>query len=106
MFRICQNIANEYASSIYSPVSAVYRDNCHMRQFFKKPYYAIINLLSSCPLLTWGEWAIAMHGRYESHILFILFTYICYVHIKIFVYFSTIYFIFYILYMDIVCDLK
>jgi hypothetical protein len=24
---------------------------------------------------TWGEWAIAMHGRYESPILFILFTY-------------------------------
>jgi hypothetical protein len=24
---------------------------------------------------TWGEWAIGMHGRYESSILFILFTY-------------------------------
>ena len=48
-----------------------------------------------------GEWAIAMHGRYESHVLFILFTYICYVHTMIFVYFSNIYFILDILYIDI-----
>ena len=30
--------------------------------------------------LTWVEWAIAMHGRYESPVLLILFTHICYVH--------------------------
>ena len=30
---------------------------------------------------TWGEWAIAMHGRYESHVLFISFTDIYYVDI-------------------------
>ena len=26
-------------------------------------------------VITWGEWAIAMHSRYESPILFILCTY-------------------------------
>src|ERR1700733_1891373 len=53
------------------------------------------------PKITWGEWAIAMHGRYESPILFISFTYICYVHTMIFLYFSTIYFILDIPYMEI-----
>jgi hypothetical protein len=38
--------------------------------------------------VTWGEWAIAMHGRYESPVLLILFTHICYVHSMIFLYFS------------------
>jgi hypothetical protein len=37
---------------------------------------------------TWGEWAIAMHGRYESPVLLILFTHICYVHSMIFFHFS------------------
>src|SRR6202034_470924 len=42
---------------------------------------------------TWGEWGIAMHGRYESYILFILFTHICYIHSMTIFVFSTIYFI-------------
>ena len=41
---------------------------------------------------TWGEWAIATHGRYESYILLILFTHICYIHSMTFFVFSTIYF--------------
>jgi hypothetical protein len=36
---------------------------------------------------TWWEWAIAMHGRYESHILFMSFTYVYYIPIMIFLYF-------------------
>jgi hypothetical protein len=53
------------------------------------------------PLITWGEWAIAMHGRYESHILFISITCVYYIHTMILLYFSTIYFILDILYMNI-----
>src|ERR1700683_816532 len=46
----------------------------------------------SCCVFTWGEWAIATHGRYESYILLILFTHICYIHSMTFFVFSTIYF--------------
>ena len=48
-----------------------------------------------------GEWAIAMHGRYKSHILFISITCVYYIHTMILLYFSTIYFILNILYMNI-----
>jgi hypothetical protein len=48
-----------------------------------------------------GEWAIAMHGRYKSHILFISITCVYYIHTMILLYFSTIYFILDILYMNI-----
>ena len=50
---------------------------------------------------TWGEWAIAMHGRYESHILFISKN-VYYIDTIILLYFSTIYCILDILYMKIV----
>ena len=42
-----------------------------------------------------------MHGRYESHILFISITCVYYIHTMILLYFSTIYFILDILYMNI-----
>ena len=56
--------------------------------------YAIANprefysfFMSFSIYLTWWEWAIAMHGRYESHILFMSFTYVYYIPIMIFLYF-------------------
>jgi hypothetical protein len=33
----------------------------------------------SLALCTWGQWAIAMHGRYESHLLFISITCVYYI---------------------------
>ena len=42
-----------------------------------------------------------MHGKYESHILFISITCVYYIHTMILLYFSTIYFILDILYMNI-----
>src|SRR5258708_27154466 len=39
--------------------------------------FFIVNAINlDCFRCTWGEWAIAMHGRYESPILFISFAYI------------------------------
>ena len=55
-------------------------------------YLEFVGKLFCSILCTWEEWAIAMHGRYESYILLILFTHICYIHSMTFFVFSTIYF--------------
>jgi hypothetical protein len=49
-----------------------------------------VNAVSAVPIIhpkNLGEWAIAMDGRYESHILFILFTHICHIHFMTFLFY-------------------
>jgi hypothetical protein len=47
---------------------------------FTDMYMHSVSFFSTNSTVTWGEWAIAMHGRYESHILFISFTYISFMY--------------------------
>jgi hypothetical protein len=67
--------------------------NSHIHTIRTPSNSSSVSSLQDVSLSTWGEWAIAMHGRYKSHILFISITCVYYIHTMILLYFSTIYFI-------------